>query len=687
MGGSASTRAEPRTVAAAYDSRPVGDVVLANPPPYRMLPWLGMGIPLVSALLEQHGISSRIVRFLDDPSDAPEEIGDAGDEVMWGNPPLVERLARIRALAEAHADFFELLVSRLLAGPERVFGFSAWRLNADVVIELARRVKERRPDSFIVIGGPEATAFPADFDHEWIDVVVINGAEGAIGPVFRALLDGRAADAAVFDKVWVNPKYGAVRPLMPKRLGMPPMPRIDYAPIVPLFLGDPKPVIPVLLNVGCPFHCSFCTNSTLYPGMEWGSPQRLLLEMMQISTVWRESFGEGEAPPFRLSVCDATINAQPEQFDTLCELMASAEWPHRPLCDAYIVLSGRITARRIEMAIAAGFDGFFFGLETASRRLRAVVKKPGTIESVAQALEILRDVGKGALRVTCGVIVGWPGETEEEFYETVSFLDWAATLGVFQEFSVNPLMRVPAAEDLGPLAETEGNPYGLDWRLPGPAGTPEVRARRAFHVIEHFEGVMPVRMGLPMRLVEQMLEPRLESFWTSWYAAHESRALDKSALPAALEHAIQTHEPPAQAVTPEPAAEAPVAKAPRFVAEVQRGLGAIVAEAAGQGWTLEETSEWLSDREAAVFRFVSSDGVRTVAVLLEVRDDEKRAYARTERFNVSYLSDPGLTLDDALMGAVVKVIAAAEDGPMASAVLAQSATTMAAASASSAASP
>lgn len=221
-------------------------------------------------------------------------------------------------------------------------------------------------------------------------------------------------------------------------------------------------------------------------------------------------------------------------------------------------------------------------------------------------------------------------------------------------------MRVPAAEDLGPLVDAEGSPYGLHWRLPGPAGTPDVRARRTFHFIEHFAGVMPVHMGLPMRLVEEMLEPRVEPFWERWYASYAARSLDKSAVPPELERERPAVEQPIAAAAAPPAPEpGAVAKAPRFVAEVQRTLTGVLTSAAGANWTLQAVSEWLADREAALLRFASADGARMADVLLEIRDDEKQAYARTARFNVSHLSESAL--DDALMKSVVAALSAAEE--------------------------
>src|SRR5262245_25906687 len=126
-------------------SRPAGDVVLASLPPYFQVPWMPAGIPLLSTVLEQDGLKARLVRFLDNPFDSPAGVIDAMHLTLWGDPPLSDRLARMRAVADRHPEFFESILGKLLTGPESIFAFSVWRINVDVVLEVTRRLKERRP--------------------------------------------------------------------------------------------------------------------------------------------------------------------------------------------------------------------------------------------------------------------------------------------------------------------------------------------------------------------------------------------------------------------------------------------------------------------------------------------------------------------------------------------------------------
>jgi hypothetical protein len=504
-----------------WQSRTAGDVVLASTPPYKGSWGLAMGIPLVSALLEQVGITSRIVRFEHFPKNAPPEIIALREATMWGDDTVPERMSRIRAAARRNRPFFDLMLSRLLAGTERVFGFSVWRVNVDVTLELARQLKEHRPEALVILGGPEAGEVPEELELDWIDVVVKGGAEGVVVPVVTALLDGKPGDAGGWERAWVNPRHRPRQVLPPRHAESPPIPRMDYAAIVPLLVGAPFPSLPALMNIGCPFRCSFCTNTTIYPELEWGNPKRVVDEMVEATGVWKSLHPEGAAPPLEFMFSDAALDAQPAQFDELCERLISADWPLRPgSILSQFILDQRITPERAKLAMDAGMNHSFFGLESANPRIRRLMKKPGKKEDIAAALQACADVGWTDSMIV-GIIVGWPDETEEEFFETMEFVDWIVTLGIMRGLNVVPMVREPGMMDKSLLREASGAWRGIAWHAATAAGSPKVRGRRLFHTFEHLDGLARVQSPLSLEVaVNLLLDGETPGFWDRWIARH-----------------------------------------------------------------------------------------------------------------------------------------------------------------------
>src|SRR5579862_3383379 len=100
---------------AGVEGRTLTDVVLVNPPPYKSLPWLGMGLPLIAAWLEPHGIGAKIIRLLDAPFSTPEDVANASFSLMCDDPPIADRLSAFALLWERHSEFFESLLARLVA--------------------------------------------------------------------------------------------------------------------------------------------------------------------------------------------------------------------------------------------------------------------------------------------------------------------------------------------------------------------------------------------------------------------------------------------------------------------------------------------------------------------------------------------------------------------------------------------
>ena len=98
----------------------------------------------------------------------------------------------------------------------------------------------------------------------------------------------------------------------------------------------------------------------------------------------------------------------------------------------------------------AGCIGLLIGMESGSRRVLREIKKPGTVETFLRAAEVLRTKTKINSRVF--LMIGFPGETFSEIYETVSVasqmnLDWHQ-IAVLQPLPNTPIYESMLAEGL-----------------------------------------------------------------------------------------------------------------------------------------------------------------------------------------------------------------------------------------------
>ena len=91
--------------------------------------------------------------------------------------------------AQLRSSFYDAATERLVGLEGDIYGFTSMAVDSHVALELARRVKQQRPESFIVLGGTHfssiAETLPSAFP--WVDMVVRGEGEG----VFAALLRER----------------------------------------------------------------------------------------------------------------------------------------------------------------------------------------------------------------------------------------------------------------------------------------------------------------------------------------------------------------------------------------------------------------------------------------------------------------------------------------------------------------
>jgi hypothetical protein len=148
--------------------------------------------------------------------------------------------------ARLRSAFYEEATERLLTLAADVYGFTSMAVDSHVALELARRIKARRPESLMVLGGVHfssiASQVPATFP--WIDHVV--GGEGEAG--FAAVLGHPAAQG-----------YGAAGGTSAPR------PLYDVVRFPAYFHVNPSHMVNLEAGRGCRFKCSFCYSPGHYP--------------------------------------------------------------------------------------------------------------------------------------------------------------------------------------------------------------------------------------------------------------------------------------------------------------------------------------------------------------------------------------------------------------------------------------
>ncbi|MBL8913007.1 MAG: radical SAM protein [Archangium sp.] len=571
------------------------DVALISPPPYGAQPWLTMGVVLHATLLRNAGIDVEVLRLLNPPFAVPEPVQHASLVTFTFDPTMDERLELMERADAASPGFFDALVDAALKLSPRIVGLSVFRNNVDVALHLARRIKARSPSTRVIIGGPEAIEAPRELLLPFVDVVLGAEAENVFPLVVRALL---AAEPVSFRNVFTHAGTGDTTARVPE------FPQLDYARVLPLLVGDQQPTVPMLLNWGCPYSCSYCSNRVTYSRFTEGSVERVLAEMDAIVSQWAQLGGGG----LSLQLSDATTNALPSQLDALLRgiIERRAKWPLQPKIRGQMLFDARLTEERVALLAEAGFGNTFFGVDGAGAALRKGLHRPGSLEQVEAAARLWLERGLSGL--TFGFPVGIPGETDEDFEAALQFVERILALGrseQIESITVLPYVFFRSAQDAAFTRLNTGAPRGVMWRASVPGGDPAVRARRFMTFFERIAGRVETVSPIPPYLLLPAMLPD-EPQRVSAFLERFGRSFDQLTPPA-------RHGGAAVVEVDSP---------------THRALRGVSVDA----WRFESFGQ-----RAGVVIAIFAAGDSRVAVEVAPPDKSQRAFVHSAAGNVSYL--------------------------------------------------
>jgi len=280
------------------------------------------------------------------------------------------------------------------------------------VRDMTRLVREASADSRIVLGGPHASAVPAQTMEQFTeaDYVLSGEAERSLVMLSEALVGGQSVEAipgivyrreeqvvrgpeAVFPEIGEVPRPArdlVARAYEEKRY---------YSIMV-----RQKPVDTLFTSRGCPFQCGFCYN--FRQKYRFRTPEDVVDELTRIR----------ERGIRDVEIADDTFTGHRRRAMEIFDRIVAEK------LDISFRIKSRVDVFNEDLARKAREAGVYlvaFGMESGSQAMLDAMTKRTTVEMNARACALTR---KYKMLSHSSWILGFPGETPETVAETLDFI-------------------------------------------------------------------------------------------------------------------------------------------------------------------------------------------------------------------------------------------------------------------------
>jgi len=297
------------------------------------------------------------------------------------------------------------------------------------VISLANWVKAIHPEILVVCGGNHATASPRELlEIPAIDIVVLGEGEMTFKQTLEKLeknINLEQQDGIAFrrqdNSVVLNPVKQYI-----ENLDSLPLPAYEMLPLKKYFKISGKRIMPFFTSRGCKNRCAYCTTHQQsgklvrhFSPMYLLKHIRHLIENYGVHEFYFEDHGLFIDKAYAISLLK-TLKSGKTKF----------LWNARNGVDPCGVENGLLSLLK-----SSGCKRLYFNPDSGSRRiLSKCLSKPFNPFITEQAIKRTLDAG---IKVSCQFVLGSPGETIDEIYETLNFAWKLRSLGVDEfEFSL-----------------------------------------------------------------------------------------------------------------------------------------------------------------------------------------------------------------------------------------------------------
>jgi radical SAM superfamily enzyme YgiQ (UPF0313 family) len=320
-------------------------------------------------------------------------------------------------------------IERLCSHPLDIVGISSTTQEIGQAAKLAAGIKNRRPETMVIVGGVHVTSSPVETLKRYpqFDLAFIGESESTLPEFLDAYQNqssltniaglalrrnhvlvsenGLATSSNEGDHdIFLTPRRAPV-----KNLDALPLPSFDLLPrlrehYLPAITNYKRsPVIGLVTSRGCPGRCTFCDRSVFGNHLRMLSAERIL----EIIEILQKVHGIRE-----ICFYDDTLVAHRARFRDLCEQMVQKKLDLTWSCNARVDM---VDPELLSLMRRAGCWQISYGIETADQTLLDRLKKGTTVEQAEQAIVWSKKAG---FAVKGYYMIGLPGETLKSLKKT-----------------------------------------------------------------------------------------------------------------------------------------------------------------------------------------------------------------------------------------------------------------------------
>jgi radical SAM superfamily enzyme YgiQ (UPF0313 family) len=270
----------------------------------------------------------------------------------------------------------------------------------------------------IVWGGWHPSILPEQcIESGVVDAVVIGQGEVA----FRELLEkiDSPQDWAAISGLCIAATVGNGNTGRPLRTPPRPLARMDQFPATRYELLDVERYfehkgtrqIDYSSSRGCPYRCTFCADPMVYKNKWTGlSADRVLDDLLDLHTRYRMD---------EVLFLDDDLFASPRRIQELVDAFVRAKIPFTWKGAARADELCRLPESFFDRLHGSGCRRITVGAESGSQKILDKIKKQYKVDQIVTAA---RRASRAGIRVTYNFIVGFPGETEDDFQATLALI-------------------------------------------------------------------------------------------------------------------------------------------------------------------------------------------------------------------------------------------------------------------------